>query len=218
MLKSCLILAFIALSLDSNGQDTIASQKERISKKLNVHEDNTSAYNPLRGHVVYATVINGDTVPHVMLREFSISSPRIFHNAKEAEKWNKLKRDVKKAYPYAKIASGKLREYNAILATFKTEKERKKFLSVKEKEMKAEFEKDLKNLTLRQGRILIKLIDRETGSTSYELVKELKGTFSAFMWQSIARMFGSSLKDTYEGDGEDKAIEEIVLMLERGDL
>nr|MBA3898685.1 DUF4294 domain-containing protein [Bacteroidota bacterium] len=145
-------------------------------------------------------------------------TPRVFASHKEAERWDRLKRDVKKAYPYAKIAGMKLREYNDALAGMESEKERKKFLKEKEKEMKAEFENDLKNLTIRQGRLLIKLIDRETGNTSYALVKELKGSFSVFMWQSLARMFGSNLKDTYDGTGEDKAIEDIVLMIERGEI
>jgi hypothetical protein len=186
---------------------------------LSIGQEETDSQPPVnKGRTVYARVQDGDTIPLVMLREFTVFAPKVFKNPKEAEKWDRLKRDVKKAYPYAKIAGKKLNEYNTALTHIKSEKERKKFLNEKEKEMKAEFEKDLKNLTLRQGRILIKLVDRETGNTSYELVKELKGGFSAFMWQSLARMFGSNLKDTYDGQGEDKAIEEIVLLIERGEL
>jgi len=84
--------------------------------------------------------------------------------------------------------------------------------------LKRQFESDLKNLSISQGRILIKLIDRETGNTSYELVKDLRGGFQAFMWQSLARLFGSNLKDQYDAQNEDQLIESIILQIERGEL
>lgn len=87
-----------------------------------------------------------------------------------------------------------------------------------EQELLVEFEDDLKQLTITQGRILIKLVDRETGSTSYELVKELRGTFSAFFWQTLARLFGSNLKSVYDPYGEDRLIEEIIFLIDRGQL
>ena len=79
-----------------------------------------------------------------------------------------------------------------------------------EKEMRDRFEAELKNLTITQGRILIKLIDRETGETSYELVKELRGTLSATFWQGMAHLFGSDLKTTYDSTSEDNAVEQII--------
>ena len=85
-----------------------------------------------------------------------------------------------------------------------------------EKELLDEYEDDLKKLTITQGRILIKLVDRETGATSYELVKELRGSFSAFFWQAFARIFGSTLKAEYDPYGEDRLIEEIVLLIDNG--
>jgi hypothetical protein len=187
--------------------------------KLNVNGDLTKEQVAMtQGTVVNVKIVNGDTLPFINLREFSIYEPRTFKNPKEAEKFDRLKRDVKKAYPYAKIAGEKFKMYNDKLLTIKTEKERKIYVKEVEKQMKAEFENDLRNLTMRQGRILIKLVDRETGSSSYELVKEIKGGFSAFMWQSVARVFGSNLKDTYDAQGDDKLIEEIVQMIEKGDI
>ena len=87
-----------------------------------------------------------------------------------------------------------------------------------EADLKAEFEGELKKLTIKQGIILVKLIDRETGATSYDLIKSLRGSFSAFIWQSMARLFGSNLKLEYDPYGEDYMIEEIVQQLESGQI
>jgi hypothetical protein len=167
--------------------------------------------------LVPAVIENGDTIAYMSLPEVIIYADRPFANEKEKQKWNKLKRDVKKAYPYAILASIKLKEYNAKLLNMKTEVERKAYMKKAEKELKKQFEKDLKNLTLSQGRILIRLIDRETGSTSYSLVKDLRGSFSAFCWQTVAAVFNSSLKAEYDPTkGEDKMIEQIIGLIESG--
>ncbi len=78
------------------------------------------------------------------------------------------------------------------------------------------FAPELKRLTIIQGRILIKLIDRETGNTTYELIKKLRGSFSAFMWQSIARLLGDNLKAEYNAKEDDKMIEDIIIRIENG--
>ena len=97
-----------------------------------------------------------------------------------------------------------------------TERKNHVGLPLYSKKLQSEFEGELKKLTIKQGIILVKLIDRETGNTSYELVKQLRGSFSAFLWQSLARLFGSNLKLEYDPYGEDKLIEEIVVMIEQG--
>jgi hypothetical protein len=210
-----MILFFIFFQVD--GQETRGKKLDVFSTPDSIKNKETQK-SKISGTIVHARVIDGDTIALVTLKEFSLYAPRVFKTERESKQYGRLLRDVKAAYPYALIASAKLKEYNDILLSFKTEKERKEFLKKAEKEMKAEFENDLKNLTLRQGRILIKLIDRETGNSSYELVKDLKGSFSAFMWQSLARMFGSSLKDRYDADGDDKLIEEIIILIENGDI
>jgi hypothetical protein len=130
----------------------------------------------------------------------------------------KLKRDVLRAYPYARLAAAQLKFINDSISKISSEKAQRKFLKIHEKELKAQFEKDLKKLTITQGRILIKLIDRETGSTSYALVKELRGSLQAFFWQGLARLFGSNLKSEFDKLGEDQLIESIVQQIERGEL
>ncbi len=160
---------------------------------------------------------NGDTLPIVTLHPVSISENRTFANKREERKWSRLKRDVAKVYPYSKIAGKKLKTYNDMMVG-KPESEQKKLLKRAESELKNEFEGDIRNMTLNQGRILIKLIDRETGNSSYGLVKELRGSFQAFFWQSLARVFSTNLKEKFNpyNNPEDKMIEDIIGSIEDG--
>ena len=164
------------------------------------------------------TVFNGDTIPLVQLREVYISGTRVFRNDNQQQEYNRLVRNVKKAYPYAILASAKLKEISRELDAMPKERARKKFLAEQEKIMKDQFEGELKNLTVNQGRILMKLIDRETGKNTYTLVKELRGTFQAFMWQTVARIFGSTLKSEFDAKGEDRLIEDIIGLIESGEI
>jgi hypothetical protein len=168
--------------------------------------------------VTRAVIINGDTVPFMSLPVIEIITAADPNRAENLKRYLKLRRDVLKAYPYARLASQTLKAINDSVSKLPNERARNKFIKEKEKEMKAKFEKDLKKLTFTQGTILIKLVDRETGNTSYELVKELRGSFQAFFWQSLARLFGSTLKSEYDGEGDDAAIESIVQSIERGEI
>ena len=120
--------------------------------------------------------------------------------------------------PYARLAHRKLIEIELAVAEIDNEREKRRFINQKDKELKAEFEGELREFTISEGFLLIKLIDRETGDTSFKLIKELKGSFTAFMWQSIARLFGSNLKAEYDSVGEDKLIEEIIIRIDNGQL
>lgn len=167
---------------------------------------------------ISARVIDGDTVPFVNLPEFRVATARFHKTNEDYIKWERLKRNVRKVYPYAVTARKKMEEYNAQLAQIENKKKRKAFIKESEAKLMAEFEDDIKNMTVTQGVILIKLIDRETGNSTFALVDELKGGFNAFMWQSVARLFGHNLKAKYDPYGEDKQIEEIVQMIQRGEL
>ncbi len=160
---------------------------------------------------------NGDTIPTVTLQPITVQETRIFASKREERKWSRLKRDVAKVYPYSKIAGKKLKEYNDKMMGLKPA-EQKKLLRLAEEDLKKEFEDDIRDMTLNQGRILIKLIDRETGNTSYSLVKDLRGSFQAFFWQSLARIFSVNLKSSYDpnSNAEDRMIEDIVLTIEDG--
>ena len=169
------------------------------------------------GKKVHAKVENGDTVIMAYLNPVYITenwSPA--KKKKFTKNFLKLIRDVKKAYPYAKLAGDKLNEYDAELKAIKSKREKKKFLDRVEDELRAEYEGDLRELTITQGIILIKLVDRETGDTSYELVKQFRGAFGAFFWQQLARLFGHNLKLKYDPMGDDYLIEEVVQLIEAG--
>lgn len=166
--------------------------------------------------VTYSLDSNGDTMAYVMNYTCVISAERTFKSEKERVKWDKLKRDVKKAYPYAVMARMKLAEMDAQLVFVKGEKARKDFTEKCEKELTAQFAEDMKNLTGTQGKILFKLMDRETGSTTYQIIKERRGSFSAFMWQGVATIFGNNLKADYDPTGDDAKIEEVVVLIEMG--
>lgn len=164
------------------------------------------------------TVYNGDTIQYYSLPMVDIVDYVSANAKKEVRDYLKLRRNVIRVYPYAKLAAAELKFINDSMANIPNERARKKFVKKREDEIKAKFEAELKKLTMTQGRILIKLIDRETGNTSYALVKELRGNLSAFFWQGLAKLFGSNLKTEYNAEGEDAAIEQICRAIERGEL
>lgn len=169
-------------------------------------------------YVARAVVIDGDTMWVADLDEVYIFPTRKFKSRKERRRYTRLIYNIKKAYPWAKMAGEKLAEVEVRMGTLETEREQKAYIKEVEKEMLKDYKEDLKKLTVTQGRILIKLIDRETGDTSYELVKELRGNLSAAFWQALARLFGSNLKSEYDAEGEDRLIEEIIVLIENGQL
>ncbi|MEY1638874.1 DUF4294 domain-containing protein [Tenuifilum osseticum] len=167
--------------------------------------------------ILYPTIIlDGEYVPHIKIEDVLKVGKRRFKSRREMSQYYRMIYNLKKTYPYAQIAKYKLLEINENLKTLKTDREIKEYINRAEKELRNQFEKDLTKLTISQGKMLIKLIDRETGRTSYELVKELKGGFSATFWQGIARLFGSNLKTKFDPQGEDKILNELVFLYEQG--
>lgn len=137
------------------------------------------------------------------------------HAKKQADK---LEAKVAKVYPYARVAGDVMKQYDAMLSQITDAKQQRQLLDQAEEQMKAQFEKDLRNMTVSEGVLLIKLVDRETGNTSYKLVQELRGKMSAFMWQGVARLFGHNLKEEYQPEGRDAQIENIVQRIEDGSI
>ncbi|HPJ62791.1 MAG: DUF4294 domain-containing protein [Lentimicrobium sp.] len=165
--------------------------------------------------VLKARVVNGDTLPQITLPEVNIRGFIIFRSPADQRRFDRLVRNVKKVYPYAKLAGIKLNEYEAMMAGL-PEKEQRKLLKRAEDELKAEFGDELKALNFTQGKILLKLVDRETGNPTYHIVRELRGSFVAFFWQNLSRLFGYNLKEKYDPEGKDRDIETIVTMIENG--
>ncbi|MCD4773611.1 MAG: DUF4294 domain-containing protein [Bacteroidales bacterium] len=170
----------------------------------------------VKGIVVFAKVKDGDTIPIIPLKEVNVYALKIIKNKRKARRFGRLVRNVKKVYPYAKIAGIKLDKYNDILLKTEDEHDRRKIMKQAEDEIKEEFGEDLKKLNFSQGKILIKLIDRETENSSFKLVQELRGKFTAFFYQAFARLFGYNLKVRYDAEDEDRNIEMIVKMIECG--
>ena len=151
-------------------------------------------------------VIDGDTVVLIQL-----SPSFVFRKAVDTRRFARLIYNLKRVYP---IATHHAME--AHMETLATKREKQIFVKEMERALKKKYTPVLKKMTLSQGKLLIKLIDRETDQTSYELVKELRGGFRAFFWQSIARLFGANLKDTYDKEGEDMMVEELIRLYEAG--
>jgi len=150
----------------------------------------------------YLTNNDGELIPWVVLPEVPINGVRIFKSDDERKAYLRLKYNVYKVIPYARIAGDKYRQLQRDLALTSDKSKQKELIKACETQVKELFNTQIKNLTITQGEILIKLIDRETGTTSYELAKQLKGGFHAFMFQSVARIFGHNLKETYDQEQE----------------
>lgn len=164
--------------------------------------------------ILPAIIVDGDTIPYIYLPTINIYAARVFKSKRDQIKYTKLRRDVTKVWPYAKLAGEMFTKLDKELKMTDDKRVQKALVDKTEKEIKEKFEDELKKLTMTQGRILIKLIDRQTGNTSYQVVQDLKGKFSAFFWQSLARLFGSNLKAHYDPYGEDVEIEKIVKSIE----
>lgn len=171
---------------------------------------------PVNGYRLRAEVSGKDTVPVADLETVVVATEYIFKNPKHREAWTNTKYNVKIVYPYAILAAAKLKEFDKALEKIKDEKIRKIYIKACEKDLRKEFEDELKELSITQGKILMKLIDREANKTTYEIVKQLRGGFQAAMWQTVARIFGHNMKVEYDATLEDLMIERAVKLVEQG--
>ena len=161
---------------------------------------------------------DGVTLPEVEIKEVTVYAHPQFPKKSDFRKYERLVYNLKRVYPYALIVRNKLAQVDNDISKIKDEKERKEYLKKVEKNVFAEYEGDIRDMTISQGRLLIKLIDRETQNTSYVLIKDYRGKFAAAFWQGIARIFGTNLKEEYDPYGEDAIIESIITEIEAGNL
>jgi hypothetical protein len=173
---------------------------------------------PPGGARLMVQVENGDTVFLCWLKDIWVFPKSTFKNKRQEQFFWKTVRDVKKTLPYAKVVGSELRRVNMLLVDMKNERERKKYLAIYEKQIFEKYEKDLKKMSVSQGKLLLKLIDRECSTTSYDLIKQYRGNVTAFFWQGVARLFGSNLKSEYDAKGNDKVLEKVILLVESGQL
>jgi hypothetical protein len=165
-------------------------------------------------YILPVMVVGNDTLPCVVLKNFVVIGHRPGTSKRELDRYNKLVRNIIKVYPYARMAARKLKEYDDLLAKIPDTKEQKRLMKIAEKDIRKDFQKEIEDLTFSQGIILLKLVDRETSKTTYQIVDELRGSLRAFFYQAIAKLFKYDLKAKYDPKGADKEIEKIVLLLE----
>lgn len=184
-----------------------------VSVSGNLFGQNISNYMPF-------TIENGDTVFHADIEPaYKKYREKVKRNkGKEWRKYYKTVHNFAKTYPYALVAKEKRAEADQYLANDNlTRREREKYLKNYEKELFRTFEQPLRNLTFTQGRMLLRLIDRELGLTSFYIIKDYRGGAAAGFWQGIAKMFGADLKTPYDRFGQDKELEELVQLYQKGE-
>lgn len=159
---------------------------------------------------VASTNVDGEMIPWIPLNEVVIYGVRIFKSPAEQTAYNRLRYNVMKVMPYALFAKRRYEQLERDLAVTGDKKEQKKLVKQCDKEIKEMFNREIKELTITQGQILTKLIDRELGRTTYDIIKETKGGVTAFVYQSVARVVGHNLKSTYSPQ-EDRDIESIII-------
>lgn len=166
--------------------------------------------------VVPGKIVNGDTIPFIDISSAIVFPKFDFTNSKELLRYDRLVYNIRIVYPFAKLAAEKLKEYRNKLDSIPSKKARRIFIRNAQKELEAQFGDKVRAMTFTQGKILIKLIYRQTGNSTFDIVKELRGSFNAFIWQTMARLFGYDLHTPYDAEGDDKAVERIVQMIDSG--
>ena len=165
--------------------------------------------------LVNSIIYQGDTIPAQTLEWVWVDGYLSPAQKKKKAEWTRLRNAVYVTYPYARRAGVIINDINAKLADIPTKSERKSYIKTREKELKKEFSDPLSDLSVYQGKVLMKLINRQTGNNCYELISEYKGSFTARFWQTVAFVFGSNLKQPYDAIGDDRQIESIVVEVER---
>ncbi len=188
----------------------IRTQNSAVDTSIQVYEETTQ-----KGGVLEMLVVDGDTLYLYNMSSFTVVDLKPYGDAEKDRKFRRLRWHVKKVYPYAKTASTKLMIYNAELAKVKSKRKRRKLMKKREKALKVEFEDVIKKMSQTSGRVLVKLIDRETGESTYDIIKEMRGGFKAFIYQGVGKLYGADLKARYnpEKNEEDEMIERVVQSL-----
>lgn len=166
--------------------------------------------------IFMGTIIGKDTVISRTIDEITVLPKRQFKNKRQYRRYSRLVTRVKKVYPLAVKARELLKEYEPQYYALEEKRDKRKLMKKLEKELLAEHKEELKKWSITDGRILLKLINRETERTPYSLIKDFRGDVSAVFWQGIAKLFRNNLKSGYDPDEEDRMIEEIVILIEAG--
>lgn len=204
-------LVALLMPLQSIGQDYYAA---------NNNPENNGPVSTifLMPNVYPAVIIEGDTVACMWLTDFVKYSPIRFRSNKDKLAYTKLVRDVKKTLPYAKQIAGIITETYEYMETLPDDKSRQQHLNQMEKYLMDQYTPKMKKLTRSQGQLLMKLVDRETNSSSYHIIDAFMGSFKAWTYNVFAGLFGNSLKTRYNPYGEDRVTERVCVMVEQGNI
>jgi hypothetical protein len=202
-LVSAIILSFLGFSVAFGQVDSMPQRNDTLKGK---------------SYLLQQVKRDGVTLPEVEIKEVTVYAHPQFQKKSDFRKYERLVSNLKRVYPYAIIVRNKLSKVNADMGNLKSDKDRKDYIKKVEKDVFRDYEGDMREMTITQGRLLIKLIDRETQNTSYVLIKDYRGKFAAAFWQGVARIFGTNLKDEYDPYGEDALIESILIEIDAGRL
>ncbi len=200
-------LLLVMISFSSYSQETLPDSILKNIVKPELGPNDTM--------MVSAKIADGTLFPAKTLGYIWITAPMPPGMKERLERWTRLRNAVYVTYPYARRAGAIMNDMNAKMAKMTDKEERKNYIKSREKELKKEFTTPLTDLSVYQGKILMKLINRQTGNNCYDIIKEYKGGFTARFWQTVAFFFNSSLKQPYDAQGDDKEIESIVQEVER---
>lgn len=220
----CLLLVAMALMVVATAQDPMNGDvRMRFRRAPELPQSTPAGYvnvaPPTKGHYTFGTILDGDTVPMYTLREVTIYASGMLLTPKEIKQNAKLIRNVRLMLPYAQEGRRRLDALEVEIASL-PKRERKAAIKQAEKQLMADYKGEISNYTFSQGLVLIKLIDRETSRTAYNIVGELRGSLRAGLYQALAKLFGYNLKDTFDPkhNKKDDLIDRICISIERGQI
>ena len=176
---------------------------------------------PIFSHQLYYTGMveyDGEMIPSFQYSDYYVFKKLVFKNEKQARKYYKIANNIKKVYPIACEIQATVNKTIAHMDSLPTKREKDAYLKQQEKELKAIYYPRLKKLTFVQGKLLIKLIDRQCDMTGYELIKKYMGSFKAGFYNAFASLFGASLKKHYDAEVDDRLTERAILLIESGQM
>jgi hypothetical protein len=206
------LFLLVLLPVSRAQQNPIAPQKQPYKEVRGIAPEKKP------DKTTFAEVINGDTIPVAVLGSVYSFPKENFSSASEERYYWKLVRDVKIVYPLSRIVYFTLLETMDYIQTLPDPKDRERHLRRMEKDLVKEYEPVLRKMTYTQGKILLKLINRECNSSPFELIKAYRGSFSASFWQGVASLFHADLKSGYDPSSKDYTLERIVIKIEQGQL
>ena len=172
---------------------------------------NAGKWGPNDTLIVPAIIYQGESLPYKELEMVWVSNMPPDKLAKYIEEWSRLRNAVYVTYPYARIAGVTINDINTHLTNVSSKKQRKSYIKTREKELKAQFTEPMENLSVYQGKVLMKLINRQTGNNCYDIIKDYRNGITARLYQTVAFFFGSSLKQDWDlNDKTDRQIENFV--------